>query len=95
MIDGKINSQSFGLSLAVAAAIFWGAYSAGVLLLRIIEVYVSGFYGYTDLSGYEWKPEITDFFAGLVAIGLVGGLGGWLIASFYNFLNGIFELKLR
>ena len=95
MNDLKINSQSLGLSFGFTAAFFWGVYSTGVLLLLIIEVYISGFYGYTDLSNYDWKPELAEFFLFLFAISFGAGLMGWLIAALYNFLNGIFEPKLR
>ena len=95
MENGRINKRTFGLSIAVGAALVWGMYCAGALLLLIVEVYISGFYGYTNLSNYNWKPELADFFAELLAIGLVAGLAGWLIAFFYNLLNGFFEPKLR
>lgn len=95
MESAKIDPRSFGLSIGVTAALFWGIYSTSALLLLVIEVYISGFYGYTDLSNYDWKPELDEFFAALSAISLVAGLTGWLIAAFYNFLNGIFEPKLR
>jgi hypothetical protein len=95
MESSRISSRNFGLCIAVGAALFWGVYSAGVLLQRIVEVYLGGFYGYTDLNNYEWKPELTDFFAGLLACGLAAGLSGWLIASVYNLLNDVLEPKLR
>ena len=87
MSQAKINTRSCGLSVALVAALFQGFYSALALLRLIIEVYISGFYGYTDLKNYDWKPELSEFFMRLIVISLSAGAAAWLAASVYNFLN--------
>lgn len=95
MTKERIDSLVFGFAAGLAAALFWGIYSAVGLLLLVVEVYISGFYGYTDLCSYEWKPEITEFLARLMLVACGAGLAGWLTASLYNLLDGIFEPKFR
>lgn len=87
MAEAKINSKSFGLAGAIVAAIYWSVYSAGSFVLLAAEVCLSGYYGYTDLSNYNWKPEIARFFAVLIFLSLGAGLTLRLIAAFYNLLN--------
>jgi hypothetical protein len=91
----KINPKALGLAGAIVAAIFWTIYSAGAFILLVFEVYISSYHGYTDLSIYEWKPEIARFLVLLFAFGLGAGLTAPLVASLYNFLNEIREPKLR
>lgn len=95
MSEVKINTGSCGLSVALVAALFWGFYSALALMRLIIEVYISGFYGYTNLSRYEWKPDVMEFFARLIVISLTAGAAAWLAAALYNFLNEMVHPKLR
>lgn len=93
--ETKINPKAFGLAIAVTVSLFWSLRSAGAFLLMALEVYISGFYGYTDLSGYDWKPEIARFAACLLVFGFGAYFAGWTVAAVYNFLSGFGKLKLR
>lgn len=94
MAESKINPKLVGLAGVIVAAIYWSVYSAGVFALLVAEVYLSGYYGYTDLSSYNWKPEIARFFAFLIVLSLSAGLTLWLVAAFYNLLNKYSGAKL-
>ena len=95
MSEAKINTRSFGLSVALVVAIFWGFYSALALMRLIIEVYISGFYGYTNLSNYDWNPYLAEFFARLIVISLGAGAAAWMTASLYNLLTEVFQPECR
>ena len=95
MSEAKINTRSCGLSVALVAALFWGFYSALALLRLIIEVYISGFYGYTDLKSYDWKPELSEFSMRLIVISLGAGAATWITASVYNLLTEVFQPEFR
>ena len=95
MSEVKINTRSCGLSIALAAALFWGLYHGLALLELLIEVYISGFYGYTDLSNYDWKPDLAEFVGRLIVISFGAGAAAWMAASAYNLLTEVSRLKFR
>ena len=90
----KIDPKSFGWACAAAAALYWSFYSVGGLLLLATEIYISGFYGYTDLCGYNWRPELVRFLGNLFILSSGAGLTGWLVGSLYNFFNKISDAEL-
>lgn len=95
MDNTKIDAHSIGLSVALVAALFWGVYSSLALMQQVFEVYMSGFYGYTDLNNFDWQPELSAFFRRLVWMSLGAGAAAWLTASLYNRLNELVPPRLR
>ena len=91
----KINPGLLSLSSAVIVAILWTVYSAAVFSLTILAINLSGETGYLNFSDFDWKHALIKFIGTLIVWSGIAGLTGWLIATFYNDLSEIYDVKLK
>ena len=88
----KINPVSFGLAIALSAALVWSIYSVGVFSWMVAIMYLSGVY--TNFASFDWSYFLSQFLISLIALCIGSGVTGWLTAVFYNRLNEDSEPKL-
>ena len=91
----KINPLLLSLSSAVTVAILRTVYSAAVFSLTILAINLSGEMGYLNFSNFDWKHALIQFTGTLIVWSGGAGLTGWLIATFYNDLSEIYDVKLK
>lgn len=91
----KINPGLLSLSSAVIVAVLWTVYSAAVFTLTILAINLSGEMGYLNFSNFDWKHTFIQFIVSLIVWSGSAGLTGWLIATFYNDLSEIYDVKLK
>ena len=51
--------------------------------------------GYLNFSNFDWKHTFAQFIVSLIVWSGNAGLTGWLIATFYNDLSEIYDVKLK
>ena len=56
---------------------------------------LSGEMGYLNFSNFDWKHALIQFTGTLIVWSGGAGLTGWLIATFYNDLSEIYDVKLK
>ena len=91
----KINPLLLSMSSAVTVAILWTVYSAAIFALTILAINLSGEMGYLNFSNLDWKHTFLQFIISMIMWSGSAGLTGWLIATFYNDLSEIYDVKLK
>ena len=83
----KLDSIYFGFAAAYAAAIFWIACSALVLMLPAMSMGMGGYMMHADFSGMNWHMGLIGFLFGLILWTLTVGIFASLMAAIYNRLT--------
>jgi len=84
----KLLTNKLIIATAFAFSILWIICSAIVALAPTPSMMLTGTMFHADLSSMAWTLTWGGFIIGLIAWAAVGGLSAWLIAFFYNRLQG-------
>lgn len=83
----KINAVSFALATAITVAITWVICSFFVWTMPGPMMTTTGHMVHMDVSRFGWMLSPMGVFWGLVVWSVVGGIFGWILATFYNLLD--------